>query len=81
MSTAVIAMEILPRYRILLSFANGSSATVDMSHRLNSLRFAALENESLFKAAVLCQDTLMWKDGEIEIKITVNELLDSMQII
>lgn len=81
MSTAVVGMKILPKYRISLSFANGSSAIVDMSHRLNSLRFAALENESLFKAAVIRQDTLVWKDGETEIKITVNELLDSMQII
>lgn len=81
MSTAIVNMEVLSNYRIKLCFVNGSTAVVDMSHRLNSLRFLALARQSVFKTARLMQDTLVWKDGENEIKITVNELLDSMQMI
>ena len=80
MGTAVTKLEILPDYQLKLSFVNGSEAVINMSRRVRTPRFGCLSEPNLFAKACLDHDEVIWDAGDKTISVSVNELLDSMQL-
>jgi len=72
--THIHAVTPLSGHRLLMEFDNGSSITVDLSPKLNTIRFAELADETVFKNVRLHQETVVWGDGVL--KIPLFELID-----
>jgi hypothetical protein len=61
-------------YRLFLEMEGGSTATVDLSDRLHTIKFAELADEAFFKTAVTDGDYIIWGGGRL--RLTVNELME-----
>lgn len=64
----------LENYRLLIELDTGSSFTVDLSHKLKTVRFAELSDKSVFNNVTTDSETIIWGDGIL--KIPVHELID-----
>lgn len=62
-------------YRLFMEMESGSSVTVDLSVKLDSLKYAQLADEALFKNVRTDGDYVIWGDGRV--KLTVNELMEA----
>lgn len=63
-------------YRIEVFLDNGSSVTLNLESRLETVRFGQLSDKSLFLRAVTDGDYICWDD---KIEISVNELFQLAQ--
>jgi hypothetical protein len=61
-------------YRLLLEMEGGSIVIVDLSTKLNTMKYAELANEKFFKTAVTDGDYVIWGSGRL--RLTVNELME-----
>ena len=78
MDSGLIKATPLPGYRLELQFLNGSSAVVNMTRRIEALRFARLADKDLFFSARASGDKVVWSDGQRVISVFCGELLDAM---
>ena len=75
-----VTLQVLPNYQLRLSFANGSEALINMSHRLHAIRFGRLSSPELFATARLADGEVVWENGNCCVRASINELLDTMQM-
>jgi len=61
-------------YRLFIEMESGSTATVDLSCKLNTMKYAELADEAFFKTAVTNGDYVIWGGGRLS--LTVNELME-----
>lgn len=59
----LIAVEVLPAYRLSVKFADGLTGMVDLSLRLSGPVFGPLRDEALFAQARLGLGTVVWPNG------------------
>ncbi len=64
----------LKGYRLYMELESGSSATVDLSGKLCTAKYAELADEAFFKTAVTDGDYVVWGGGRL--RVTVNELME-----
>lgn len=64
----------LKGYRLYMELESGSSATVDLSGKLYTAKYAELADEAFFKTAVTDGDYVVWGGGRL--RVTVNELME-----
>lgn len=78
----VVLKEVKPLsgYRLELTFQNGSTAVVNMSRRVKTLRFARLSSPETFATARAEGDRVVWTDGEARFGVYCSELLDAMMM-
>ena len=65
-------------YRLFMEMESGSSVIVDLSVKLDTMRYMELGEESLFQTARTDGDYVIWGDGQI--KRTARELMDVVLI-
>jgi len=70
----VRAIAPLPGYRLLVEFGNGSSLTVDLSHKLQTARFAELASQTVFNDVKLEREIVVWGGGVL--RMPLFELVD-----
>lgn len=61
-------------YRLLMDMESGSSVIVDLSDKLDTVKYGALEDERLFRKVRTDGDYVIWGDNQV--KVTARELLD-----
>lgn len=61
-------------YRLFIEMESGSSMIVDLSVKLNTMKYKELADETLFKTASTDGNYVIWDGGRL--KLTVNELMD-----
>ena len=61
-------------HRLFMEMESGSSVTVDLSVKLKTMKYAALDDEDFFKTAKTDGDYVVWGGGSL--KLTVNELME-----
>ncbi len=61
-------------HRLFMEMESGSSVTVDLSVKLNTIKYAELRDEDFFMTARTDGDYVIWSDGRL--KLTVNELME-----
>lgn len=64
----------LKDYRLFMEMESGSSVIVDLSVKLDTIKYGELEDEALFKNVRTDGDYVIWGDGHV--KVTVRELMD-----
>lgn len=64
----------LKDYRLFMEMEGGSTATIDLSGKLHTMKFAELADESFFKTAATDGDYVIWGGGRL--RLTVNELIE-----
>lgn len=62
--------------RLFLEMESGSTATVDLSGRLHTVKYAQLADRSFFRTASADGDYVVWGGGRL--RLTVNELMEVM---
>ena len=65
-------------YRLFMEMDGGSTITVDLSVKLNTMKYADLKNEDFFMTAETDGDYVIWGGGQM--KLTVNELIEVVLI-
>ncbi len=78
MGVALKEVKPLPGFRLELLFQNGSSAIVNMEHRIKTLRFSQLSSEQIFATARAEGDKVVWTNGSRTFGVYCGELLDAM---
>lgn len=68
---AIIPMK---DYRLFMDMESGSVVIVDLSVKLNTMKYKELTDEKVFCSVKTDGDYVFWGDGRV--KVTVNELLD-----
>ncbi len=61
-------------YRLFMEMAGGSNVTVDLSGKLETMKYADLADETFFKTAETDGDYVIWGGGRL--RLTVNELME-----
>ena len=61
-------------FRLLLEMEGGSIVIVDLSTKLNTMKYAELASEKFFKTVVTDGDYVIWGGGRL--RLTVNELME-----
>lgn len=61
-------------YRLFMEMEGGSTATVDFSSKLHTMKFAELADEEFFKTAATDGNYVIWGGGRL--RLTVNELME-----
>ncbi len=61
-------------YRLFMEMESGSSVIVDLSAKLDTIKYGELEDEQLFKKVRTDGNYVIW--GNNQVKVTVRELLD-----
>ena len=61
-------------YRLFMEMESGSSVIVDLSVKLKTMKYAELEDVTLFKNVKTDGDYVIWGNGRL--KLTVNELME-----
>ncbi|MDX9871063.1 MAG: DUF2442 domain-containing protein [Clostridia bacterium] len=64
----------LKGYRLFMEMESGSTATVDLSGKLCTAKYAELADEALFNTAATDGNYVVWGGGRI--RLTVNELME-----
>jgi hypothetical protein len=65
-------------YRLFMEMESGSSIIVDLSCKLDTIKYCELEDERLFKKVRTDGDYVIW--GDSQVKVTARELLDVVLI-
>ena len=60
--------------RLFMEMESGSSVTVDLSVKLNTIKYAELADEAFFNTATTDGDYVVWGDGRL--RLTVKELME-----
>lgn len=68
---AVVPMK---DYRLFMDMESGSSVIVDLSCKLQTLKYGELHDEELFKNVKTDGDYVIW--GDRRVKATAGELMD-----
>jgi len=68
----------LKDYRLFMEMESGSCVVVDLSVKLDTLRYKELEDEALFHNVRTDGDYVIWGDGQV--KLTARELIDVVMI-
>ncbi|HWR60691.1 MAG TPA: hypothetical protein VN580_03720 [Clostridia bacterium] len=61
-------------YRLFMEMEGGSTVTVDLSGKLQTMKYAELADEALFRTAVTDGDYVVWGGGRV--RLTVGELME-----
>lgn len=61
-------------YRLFMDMESGSVVIVDLSVKLNTMKYMELADEKIFRSVKTDGDYVIWGDGRV--KLTVKELLD-----
>ena len=61
-------------YRLLMEMEGGSTVIVDLSKKLQTMKYAELADKAFFKTATTDGDYVIWGGGRL--RLTVNELLE-----
>jgi hypothetical protein len=61
-------------YRLFMEMESGSSVIVDLSAKLDTIKYGELEDEQLFKKVRTDGNYVIW--GHNQVKVTARELLD-----
>jgi len=61
-------------HRLFMEMESGSSVTVDLSCKLNTIKYAELTDMDFFKTAKTDGDYVVWGGGRL--KLTVNEPME-----
>lgn len=64
--------------RLFMHMESGSSVIVDLSVKLDTMKYKDLADERIFRSAKTDGDYVVWGDGCV--KITVKELMDVVLI-
>lgn len=78
MDSILREVEVLPGYRLRLSFENGSTAVVNLEKRVKTLRFSQIAAPEVFATARSDGDQVVWQDGSVPFRVYCGELLDAM---
>lgn len=65
-------------YRLFMEMESGSSVIVDLSCKLDTIKYGELQEERLFKMVRTDGDYVIWGDNQV--KVTARELLDVVLI-
>ncbi|MEA5040420.1 MAG: DUF2442 domain-containing protein [Clostridiaceae bacterium] len=65
-------------HRLFMEMESGSNVIVDLSVKLNTIKYKDLADEKMFRSVKTDGDYVIWGDGQI--KVTVKELLDIVLI-
>lgn len=68
------AVSPLKSCRLLMEMDSGSSVIVDLSIKLNTMKYRELSSEALFDSVVTNGDYVIWGGGRV--KVTVSELME-----
>ena len=68
---AIVPMD---DYRLFMDMESGSVLIVNLSIKLNTMKYKALADEGLFRSAKTDGDYVVWGDGKV--RLTAKELLD-----
>ena len=60
--------------QLFIKMESGSTATVDFSCKLHTMKYAELADEEFFKTAETDGDYVIWGNGRF--RLTVNELME-----
>ncbi len=72
-----LSVELLDGHKIAVALENGSSFVYDLTPKLPTMRFSALEDVELFKRGVLVgADHIHWSDSLV---LYIHEMLDGMK--
>ncbi|MFZ7102468.1 MAG: hypothetical protein ACOWWO_07410 [Peptococcaceae bacterium] len=72
---AVVPMK---DYRLFMDMESGSSVIVDLSVKLNTMKYKDLTDRTMFRSAKTDGNYVTWGDGRV--KVTVKELMDVVLI-
>ncbi len=61
-------------YRLFMEMEGGSTVTVDLSGKLQTVKYAELADEAFFRTAVTDGDYVSWGGGRV--RLTVGELME-----
>lgn len=64
----------LKDYRLFMEMESGSTITVDLSCKLDTIQYAQLKDQTLFKKVITDGDYVIWGDGQV--KATARELMN-----
>lgn len=64
----------LKDYRLFMEMEGGSTATVDLSGKLRTAKYAELAETAFFRTAETDGDYVIWGGGRL--RLTVNELME-----
>lgn len=65
-------------YRLFVDMESGSSVIVDLSVKLDTMKYKDLTDERIFRSARTDGNYVVWGDGRV--KVTVKELMDVVLI-
>jgi len=65
-------------YRLFMDMESGSNVIVDLSVKLNTMKYKDLTDEQIFRSAKTDGDYVVWGDGRV--KVTVKELMEVVLI-
>jgi len=65
-------------YRLFMEMESGSNVIVDLSVKLNTMKYKDLTDNRIFKSAETDGDYVLWGNGRV--KVTVKELMDVVLI-
>jgi hypothetical protein len=68
---AIVTMK---DYRLFMDMESGSVVIVDLSVKLNTMKYKELADERMFRSARTDGDYVVWGDGRV--RLTAKELLD-----
>jgi len=61
-------------YRLFMEMESGSSVIVDLSVKLDTMKYKDLEDEQVFRDAKTDGDYIVWGGGRV--RVTVKELME-----
>lgn len=61
-------------YRLFMEMEGGSTVTVDLSGKLQTIKYAELGDEAFFRTAETDGDYVLWGGGRV--RLTVGELME-----
>jgi hypothetical protein len=72
----IISIQPMKNYTIKARFDNGTALTLDMKHKLKTLRFQQLKDKELFCSAMTDGYSIRWNEF---IEISVTEIFEIAQ--
>ena len=61
-------------YRLFMEMESGSNVIVDLSVKLDTMKYKDLKDYRIFQSAVTDGDYVVWGDGRV--RVTAKELMD-----
>lgn len=73
----IISIQPMSNYIIKVRFNNGTTVTLDMKHKLKTMRFQQLKDKKLFCSAVTDGYCIRWNEF---IEMSVTEIFEMAQV-